>query len=384
MPTILTNMRATAGTSSYAISTQSIVIEMDDKIYQLEPNRSQLALLSSKVGKMAVENPKYEWSTDEHIPTLDRVNEAGGKAATTTATTFTVDNGGYYRVNGLVQIQRTGEVCRISAISGNVLTVTRAWGDSTIGTIVDNDSVTILGGAAAEGATSEDSKTTKKAFDYNYTEIKRAPFEFTNTELATKLYGPDDLSYQANKVGAEHAVDIENVLLFGTRGIDTSTIVRRTCGGIDEFISTNDVDFGGIFNMVTFFSFAEDVFRYGSGKKLMLAAPAVVSNISLEAIKYLEIMPKEKTFGIDIQRLLTPHGELMVTKHNLLEGDTYGKRAYVLDLDNIGYRFLKGRDTKLMTNIQANDKDARKDEYLTEFGFVRVQEKTHGRIKNAA
>lgn len=96
------------------------------------------------------------------------------------------------------------------------------------------------------------------------------------------------------------------------------------------------------------------------------------------------MVPKDQTFGLDINRLLTPHGSLMVIKHNLFEGDTYGKRAYAVDLDNVGYRFLRGRDTKLMTNIQANDKDSRKDEYISEVGLVRRLEKTHGRIKNAA
>ena len=386
MPDILTSMRATGGTTSYAITTQSMIIEMDDSVHLLEPNRAQLALLTSKISKKGVSNPKFEWSTDEHTPTLDAVNMSGGTWST--ATDITVDNGGYFGTNSLVQVQRTGEVLRITGVASDVLTAARGWGDSTAAALLDNDSLTILGGIAAEGATSEASRTTKKVFDYNYTEIKRSPFEFTNTELATDLYGEADLAYQARKKAAEHSVEIENALLFGTRGSTISAgPIMRSRGGINEFIAsggTNDSDFGGIFNMVTFFNFCEGVFRYGSEKKLFLAARSVVTNISLEAIKYLEMVPKDDTFGIDIVRLLTPHGVLMVTKHNLLEGVTHGKYGFVLDMDNLGYRFLKGRDTKLKTNIQANDKDARKDEYITEFGLFRVHENTHGRITNAA
>jgi hypothetical protein len=379
-------MRATGGAASYAITTQSMIIEMDDAVHLLEPNRAQLALLTSKISKKSVSNPKFEWSTDEHTPTLDAVDMSGGTWST--ATDITVDNGGYFGTNSLVQVQRTGEVIHITAVSGDVITCIdagRGWGDSTAAALLDNDSLTILGGIAAEGATSEISRTTKKEFAYNNTEIKRSPFEFTNTELATDLYGEADLAYQARKKAAEHSVEIENALLFGSRG-STATVgaITRSTGGINEFISSNDSDFGGIFNMVTFFNFCEDVFRYGSEKKLMLAARSVVTNISLEAIKYLEMVPKDDTFGIDIVRLLTPHGTLMVTKHNLLEGSIHGKMCFVLDMDNLGYRFLKGRDTKLKTNIQANDKDARKDEYITEFGLFRVHENTHGKITNAA
>lgn len=392
-PTILSPMRSAGGTTGYAISTQSMIIEMDDAVHLLEPNRAQLALLTSKISKKSVGNSKFEWSTDQHIPTLDAVNMSGGTWST--ATVITVDNGGYYGTNSLVQVQRTGEVMRVTTMSasGNTITVTRGWGASTEAALLDNDSLTILGGMAHEGATSENGRTTKKVFDYNYTEIKRTPFEFTNTELATDLYGEADLSYQARKKAAEHSVEIENVLLFGSRGTsntlsdDTLGAAVRSTGGINQFIAdggSNDSDFGGIFNMVTFFNFCEDVFRYGSEKKLFLAARSVVTNISLEAIKYLELVPKDDTFGIDIVRLLTPHGVLMVTKHNLLEGTTHGKYGFVLDMDNLGYRFLKGRDTKLKTNIQANDKDARKDEYITEFGLFRAFEETHGRITNAA
>lgn len=389
MPDILTNMRAAGGTTSYAITTQSMIIEMDDTVHLLEPNRAQLALLTSKISKKSVSNPKFEWSTDEHIPTLDAINMSGGTSSA--ATVLTVDNGGYYGVNSLVEVQRTEEVLRVTAVSasGNTITVERGWGASTAATLLDNDSLTILGGMAQEGATSEEGRTTKKVFDYNLTEIKRSPFEFTNTELATDLYGEADLSYQARKKAAEHSVEIENAILFGSRG-STYTVggadgaMIRSTGGINEFISTHDSDFGGIFNMVTFFGFCEDVFRYGSEKKLFLAARSLVTNISLEAIKYLEMVPKDDTFGIDIVRLLTPHGVLMVTKHNLLEGTQHGKMGFVLDMDNLGYRFLKGRDTKLKTNIQDNDKDARKDEYITEFGLFRAHENTHGRITNAA
>ena len=389
-PSILVPQRASGGTTSYAITTQSMIIEMDDTVHMLEPNRAQLALLTSKISKKGVSNAKFEWSTDEHIPTLDAINMSGGTWST--ATVLTVDNGGYYGTNSLVQVQRTGEVLRVTAVSnsGNTITVEREWGSVvSAAALLDNDSLTILGGMAQEGATSENGRTTKKVFDYNLTEIKRSPFEFTNTELATDLYGEADLSYQARKKAAEHSVEIENAILFGARG-STYTIggsdgaMIRSTGGINEFISTNDSDFGGIFNMVTFFNFCEDVFRYGSEKKLFLAARSVVTNISLEAIKYLEMVPKDDTFGIDIIRLLTPHGVLMVTKHNLLEGTTHGKYGFVLDMDNLGYRFLKGRDTKLKTNIQANDKDARKDEYITEFGLFRAHENTHGRITNAA
>jgi hypothetical protein len=354
---------------------------MDEDIFLLDGEAAPLVLLTSMVSKKSVSNPEYKWMEDERIPTLSAVNGA----FSSTATDLLVDAGGYFREDGLAKIQRTGEVVLIGTVSTNTLSVTRSYGGTDAAAILDNDSIISLGSVFAEGSTSPDPKTTKKVSAYNYTEIVRNSIEFTETQLASDLYGPADLAYQQRKCGVEHAIDIENKLWFGERveaGVGTG--IRRSTGGLDEIISTNDSNFGGIFNMVTFFGFAEDLFRYGSGSKVMFAAPSVVSNISLEAINYLEIMRKEDTFGLDIKKLLTPHGSLMIVKHNLFEGATYGKRAYVVDLDAVGYRFLKGRDTKLHTAIQANDKDSRKDEYRTEMGFVRKSEKVHGRITNAA
>lgn len=383
MPTIIGSARANVAKG--AILADSKVIQMDDEIFWLDSEKAPLALLTSKVSKKAVMAPDFKWMEDERIPTVDRVNKVGGYAAGSLS--IQVDNAAYFHVPGLAKVQRTGEVLYVSTVSGSTLTVTRSVGGTAAAALLDNDSITILGPIAAEGATSQNSKTTQKVVKTNTTEIIRSPFEFTNTELATELYGPDDLAYQQKKVGVEHAIDIENKLWFGEQAMlfntTTQSVVRAT-GGVDEIISTNDADFGGIFNMVTFFDFAEDVFRYGSGKKVMFAAPSVVSNISLEGIKYLELVPSDDSFGLAVKRLITPHGDLMVIKHNLFEGDTYGKRAYVVDMENLGYRFLRGRDTKLFTNIQANDKDGRKDEYRTDMGLVRRLEKTHGRIKNAA
>ena len=55
----------------------------------------------------------------------------------------------------------------------------------------------------------------------------------------------------------------------------------------------------------------------------------------------------------------------------------------VLDMDNIRYVALKGRDTKLETNIQANDVDGVIDQYLTECSVECKQPKTHMIIKGA-
>jgi hypothetical protein len=52
-------------------------------------------------------------------------------------------------------------------------------------------------------------------------------------------------------------------------------------------------------------------------------------------------------------------------------------------MDYVWYRPLRGRDTKLRTNIQAPGLDGWQDEYLTEAGLEVRLEKVHGILSNA-
>jgi len=51
---------------------------------------------------------------------------------------------------------------------------------------------------------------------------------------------------------------------------------------------------------------------------------------------------------------------------------------FVLNGRGFIVRPLKGRDTKIQTNIQANDADQRKDQWLTETGWEVQFERTQG------
>jgi hypothetical protein len=108
----------------------------------------------------------------------------------------------------------------------------------------------------------------------------------------------------------------------------------------------------------------------------------VADALSLIGLNRVELVPESKTFGLALESWFSPHGRLNFMVENLFsEVDNYRERAYAVDLTQYGYRFLQGRDTMLRTNVQAPGVDARTDEYLTEFGIQRGQEKSSGRLK---
>lgn len=197
------------------------------------------------------------------------------------------------------------------------------------------------------------------------------------------MYGGPDLSVTQMLAGIKHAVDIENAALWGEAAEVTSgNTPRRSSDGLNAVISTNSRNFGGGLSLVSLFDFMEEVNRYSDGTKLFLAGGSVISNVSLLAETSLRSVSKDDAFGLDIKRLMTPHGDLNIKKHNKMEGNENGRTFFIVDTDNIGYRYL--RDTFMRTNIQANDADSREDEFLTEAGFMISQERTHGVGTNAA
>jgi hypothetical protein len=369
-----------------AVNASRLVIDMKDKIHLLEPSANPLTVFMKKARSASCHNPKFEWLEDEATPVTTRVNNSTDVA--TDGTELIVDEGDYFAVDDLVLVQRTGEVFRVSSESSDTLTIARGWaGTETAGegyVIVDNDSLTNLGGNFTENDGAGTSIQTKLAEKYNYTEICRNPFGLSNTLMNTNAYGGDVLAYTTKARGIEHAKDIEMKLLFGERAV-SSTAAQRSMGGINYYISTNSKDFGGgIGSLDEIFDAAEDDFRYGSKEKMLLVSRQVASNISLLAADLLRMVPEDKSFGIHVQKLITPHGIYNIVAHDLLEGDTFGGYAFVVDMNNVSYRFLQNRDTKLVTNIQTPGQDGRKDEYLTEAGLECILEKTHGKWTSAA
>jgi len=157
----------------------------------------------------------------------------------------------------------------------------------------------------------------------------------------------------------------------------TGTTPRRFTGGLNYFISTNRANASGTLTETEFETFCRTIFRYGSKKQVLLASPLIVSAINSGAGGKLNTVPSDKTFGIDVKEYLTGHGTLLIVKHDLLE-QSYAGYAFAIDPEYLSIRTMKGRDTKLHTNIQANDEDSRKDEYRTDVGFELKLEKAHG------
>lgn len=387
------NIAGIRGTGN--IPAGQIKVEVAPELSLLDVNRYPLVALLSNAGKdpftgqgVAVKkklthNPKFTWWEDKYGEVWDAINNATGYLAGDTA--LVVDNAAYFTKYDVVKVPRTGETILVTDVnvSTNTLTVTRSIGSVAAAALNDDDPLLIIGSAAQEGSLSREINTTQAVENYNFCQIFKTTIGATETLKQTDLYTGNDIDTQRKKKGVEHMVAIERAFLFGERAIDTSgTHPRRYTGGVLERITSNIQDeAGSTLTEAEFESFLEMLFAHGSTSKYLFASAKVLSAINLWARGKLQMVPTDKTYGINVTRYLSAHGELLVIKHPLLEGAIYGGMAVGLDVETLGYRFLQNRDTFLKTNIQANDEDAEKDQYISEVGLEMKQEERSALLK---
>jgi len=376
MPSLVTGIRGTAD-----ILANRQVIDISDTIHLLEPSSYPLVTFCNSLEKVKpAHNPVVRWMEDELEPLVDLVN-----AAHTAATqTLNVDNGTFWRIGDIVHVPRTGENMRTTAISSNALTVVRSFGGTAAAALVDDEAVWNLGPAQREGDTSRALLSTLEVEQSNRTQIIRTPFGTTNTQSATDLYDGNDFDYQAKKAAIEHAVRIERFLLFGQNQSSTvSSQPLRTMSGVLQFIQTNRLDVNGVLTESEFDAFCEAGFRYGGAdQKLFVTSGRVIRAVNNFAKEKLQTMQKDDTYGINLTKYRSPFGDVLLAYHRQFVGNTYAGYGLLLDMDRIVLRPLRGGRSAgslavRVTNIQANDEDSRKDEYLSELTLEFQNEKAH-------
>ena len=281
--------------------------------------------------------------------------------------------------------------------------------------IRDNGKGQVVGSAFAEGSTDPEGWKDEFYDREGYCQIfKTAISLFSGTSLATRYRG---VSNEYKRVWQtklmEHKMDLEHAMMFGVGSDDSTTTgpVRRSWGIIPYTEAYGKIK---TFTYASssyddFIDAMEDVFSPesgNSGNKLVLASRKVLSYFNkLGGSSFLgNTMALGHTattsggsngYSMDIQNIKGSFGHL-VTKVNTLYGDLHlvespllrgiwEDYAIMIDLKNVAYRPLAAngvsRDTQIITNVQNNNVDGRKDIVLTEAGLEISLPETHTLLK---
>ncbi len=275
----------------------------------------------------------------------------------------------------------------------------------------------VVGSAFAEGGTDPEGWKDEFYDREGYCQIfKTAVPLFSGTALATRYRG---VSNEYKRVYAEklmeHKMDMEHAMLFGI-GTDDSTStgpIRRTWGLMP---------YTEAYGKIKTFTYAsssyddfvdalEDVFSPesgNSGTKLVLASRKVISWLNkLGSSSFMgnnvalghtvttsggsngfsaDIQNIKGSFGHNVTAINTVYGNLNFVMEPLFRGP-WENYACMVDLKNVAYRPLSAngvsRDTHVITNVQNNNVDGRKDMVLTEAGLEVNLPETHTILKFA-
>ena len=401
-----------------------------EAILWLDPQgMTPLTAMSAKMKKETTDDPEFTWFEEVQDGKRALINTfSNAPAGATTAgslNTLTLDaltpsvtNPAFqYKVGDILMLfdQSVGEpssyagtgatapeLMRVDSItSGTILVVVRGYAGQASpvtligGAVGTGDQVRLVGSAYAEGSTSANGISGSPTKNTNYTQIFKSSFNQTNTAISTKYRTGDHFANDRKRAMFRHSESLEMSALFGvfkeqTTGGGATTVAgepTRTAGGLRYFLSTNQSVGVGAISEDFFLDTLSTLFNYNAGgagdeRIVMLgngalnAIQKVVRDGSGVRINY------EGTvgfYGMNLLKYRIPQGTFFLKSHPLLNTDpVFRNSMFVLNGRGFIVRPLKGRDTKIQTNIQANDADQRKDQWLTETGWEVQFERTQG------
>jgi len=358
----------------------------------LEPNGSApLQALLSMTGSESTDDPKYNHYRDE-LP--DRKLQINGAVASTSTASITVDaaDDQQFVVPGTIIVNvDTGEVMRATAApSSNAIAVERNIG-GTSHQIADDANLIIGGFADTEGGSAPVAISFDPTMDFNYTQIFKSSVQVTGTLQNTYLRTGDKEQEQLTKALKMHMSDIERAMFFGKRAeVNGSTASPlRFTGGLRNSITTvtDGASYGASSNVITEKEFdrllIENIFAYGGSEKVAFCGARVISNLMEIGKNRWQPTQIDNAYGVSLSRYTTYAGDLLVYMHPMFrQVPTMDKEMIILDMSELKYRYMQGRDTQLIRDVQAPDFDGVKHMYQTECGLEMLQSKVHHRVKN--
>jgi hypothetical protein len=186
----------------------------------------------------------HEWLEDSLSPNT----VTSSTAASTSGTAFAVHKAGTsvaarFQVGAVLKNNTNGEFMQVTAIAGNTLTVTRAFGGTTAGVLGAGDTIFFVSDAALEGADVTTDTSVARLRKSNYCQIFKKDIIVSGTMNAVTMLGNVGREYdtQLSRRMAESLRDLEKAVINGILSGNTIGTASnyRTMKGLWSFIATN-------------------------------------------------------------------------------------------------------------------------------------------------
>lgn len=359
------------------------------------PNgRTPIFAMMARMKKESTNDPEFSWWEEEQQPTRLQVNQD----QTSGDTTFEVNTSSYdartlvagdlLLIQGISSSGYKNEIVEVSSTpsQSNQFSVTRGAAGTSAGSVATDDYLTKIGSVNAEGVGAPDSTTQNPTKYNNYTQIFRTSYEITNTAKNTRARTGDALKNDKKRRMFDHSASIEYAILFSKKSETTGSNgkPKRTTGGLLEFLSDAVSNYGHVIKVYgstpsedTLLDDLYPMFDWdaeGAGdERIGIAGNAFLNSLNKIAndagSSRINFDGTIQQFGMNLQKWVLPQGTLFIKSHPLMNTDPlFNKGCFFIHGSGLIWRPLQNRDTKPRDNIQADDEDVTKGEWLTEAG----------------
>lgn len=301
----------------------------------------------------------------------------------------------------------TGVACvELTLKNRGASTINIGFAQPVFASDTEGNGLQVSGSAFAEGSGAPEGWMDALYNREGYTQIfKTSCPMFTGSSLATRYRGiPNEWTRVWGEKMKEHKMDLEHASLYGVGRyeVEDGTGPKRYTWGMLPYTENFGKVYDFTYNASNYDSFVdamEDFYAPESGNssdKLVLASRKILGWFQkLQSASFLKntvgasqyrmsVDNIPGAFGHAVTRVSTIFGNLHFVQEPLLRG-LYEDYAIAIDLKNVAWRPLSAngvsRDTHVITNVQDNDVDGRKDMILTEAGLEIQLPETHAILK---
>ena len=368
------------------------------------PNgQTPLTALLSKMKHESTNDPEFAWYEEEQNALRLTVNYTTGFSTTDTTLTVTsnvtdasdIVAGDVFLVEKALTSSYNNEIVVATADgSGATFVVARGQSGSTAAPIANGSSLTKIGNVFAEGSGAPGSSTRNPTKMMNLCQIFKTTYNITNTAKGTKTRTGDPVKNDKKRKMFDHSAAMEMAFLFGKRyeTVGSNGKPLRFTGGLLWFLSQYAPSMITAFTTTptetNFTDAVYKVFDYDSGagdERIVFAGNGFLNSLNKLAATQTRTRVNFNgivdVYGMKLQRWVMPQGTIYVKSHPLFNVHSrFTNDACILDPSAMKYRHF--RDTTFKDNIQANDADETKGQWLSEVGLELEHAKTMGWISN--
>lgn len=302
------------------------------------------------------------------------------------------------KAGSLLYVEQTGEIIRVATtptVDTSIPVVVRGVAGTSAAAVpapgnAVNSNLLMMASAYEENSNAPSGVSLDPTKAFNFTQIFRDTLEMSRTAQRTRLRTGDQVKEAKRECLEIHSTGMERAFFFGSKQETTLSgkPLRYTAGVISFIAAANKpAALAAPLNMETLENHLEAMFRFGSSEKIAFGGNRAMLTIQQVVRKNssFQIMSGIKEYGMNVSRLVTPFGELVIKTHPLFNQMPSGvapatwvsmdAALVVLDQKEIIYRYVD--DTKYEAKLQSNDLDGMKSGYLTECGLEVHHPKAH-------